>query len=121
MDNFHDDIMYEQPVVQEGERLAEALLTNHQVFLRAMNMMLILIMILNFHIMILATMIMRLLRFLSYDINDRHCPQTIRAAAELHFSGAGESGEPGGGAGGQAAPPHLGLPYHYGQVGVGDV
>ena len=38
------------PVVQEGERLAEALLTNHQVFLR------VLIMNLNM-IMIMTTMI----------------------------------------------------------------
>ena len=65
------------PDVQEGERLAEALLTNHQVCQQQR----------------VVTMI--LMKF---------------------YLGAGESGEPGGRVGGQAAPPHLDLPYHHGQA-----
>ena len=74
---FAEIFFCSNPDVQEGERLAEALLTNHQVCQQQR----------------VVTMI--LMKF---------------------YLGAGESGEPGGRVGGQAAPPHLDLPYHHGQA-----
>ena len=66
------------PVVQEGERLAEALLTNHQVLPELYS---------------------------------------LKQSRGIKFNlGAGEAGGPGGGAGRQAAPPHLGLPHYHGKA-----
>ena len=42
------------------------------------------------------------------------CPKQSRGI-KLN-SGAGEAGGPGGGAGRQAAPPHLGLPHYHGKA-----
>ena len=104
------------PVVQEGERLAEALLTNHQVLSSAVIMVKIVGMILMIY---------------NFDYNDDYDDadhdhddhnddgQELQLRMMLYSSGAGEPGEPGGGAGGQAAPPHLGLPHHHGQAGWG--
>ena len=104
------------PVVQEGERLAEALLTNHQVLPSAVIMV---------EIMDMIVMIC------NFDYNDDYedadhdhdgycndC-QELKLSMMLYSSGAGESGGTGGGVGGQAAPPHLGVPHHHGQAGWG--